>query len=209
MENYQPNSRRYREEQKESVAEKKKVEKVVNGYARLKKKSELRKFTDVFISEDAASVKEFLWTDHIVPGIKKLIVSAIKITAETVFGETGVDDRRSSSSRVPYVSYNKYSDRRDDRGYERRDQSRGGFDYNEIYLDSKGEAVEVLDHMYRLIEDYGSATIGDLYDLVGITDHNYMNQKYGWTKTNFRNADSVRMRDGSYRLKLPRAVALD
>ena len=213
MENYQPNSHRSREARKEESVEKKKVQKVISGNARVKKKSELRKFTDVFISEDAANVKDFILHDMLIPGLKRLTVGMIKGAAEMIFGETGDTrgrDRFSGSSSLPYVSYNKYSDRREE-NYRPRSESRGrtGFDYNDIVLDSKGEAEEVLDQMDAMIDTYGKASIGDLYDLVGIIDHNYMNNKYGWTKRNFHNAESLRQRDGSYVLKLPKALPLD
>ena len=59
--------------------------------------------------------------------------------------------------------------------------------------------------MDELIETYGSATVADLYDLVGITC-NYTDNKYGWT--NLRNAEPIRVRDG-YMLKMPKALPID
>ena len=56
MENYKPNSNRFKEEQKERE---KRVEKpVVTGKAITKKPSKFRKFTDEIISEDAKNVKK-------------------------------------------------------------------------------------------------------------------------------------------------------
>ena len=51
MEEYKPNSHRSKEERKESIPEKH-VEKVISGTVKPKKKSEMQKFADVFISED-------------------------------------------------------------------------------------------------------------------------------------------------------------
>lgn len=56
MEEYKPNSHRSKEERKESIPEKH-VEKVISGTVKPKKKSEMQKFADVFISEDVNNVK--------------------------------------------------------------------------------------------------------------------------------------------------------
>ena len=52
---------------------------------------------------------------------------------------------------------------------------------------------------------YGTVSVADLYDLVGISG-NYTDNKYGWT--NIRNAEPIRVRDG-YMLKLPKALPLN
>ena len=66
MENYKPNSHKAKEEASKNVPEKK-IEKVISGTAKSKKKSEVRKLTDVFISEDVDSVKSYILLDVLVP----------------------------------------------------------------------------------------------------------------------------------------------
>ena len=56
---YTPNSHKYKAEQKQT-AEEKKIEKVVSGTVKTKKKSEIKKLTDVFVSEDASNVKSYI-----------------------------------------------------------------------------------------------------------------------------------------------------
>ena len=58
--------------------------------------------------------------------------------------------------------------------------------------------------MDELIDQYGVVSVGDLYDLVGVTGA-YTDNNYGWT--DLRTASVVRTRDG-YMIKLPRALAL-
>ncbi len=72
MEEYKPNSHRSKEERKESIPEKH-VEKVISGTVKPKKKSEMQKFADVFISEDVNNVKSYIVMDVLVPAIKKAI----------------------------------------------------------------------------------------------------------------------------------------
>ena len=58
MEEYRPNSHKSKETQKEGVAPPdKKVEKVISGSAKPKKKGEMQKFADVFISEDVGNIR--------------------------------------------------------------------------------------------------------------------------------------------------------
>ena len=56
IEDVKPNSHKYKEEQKKKAAEgEKRVEKVVKGQVKTKKKGELSKFAEIFISEDIKS----------------------------------------------------------------------------------------------------------------------------------------------------------
>jgi hypothetical protein len=202
--NYKPNSHRSKEN-KQSGEERKKLEKVVKGTAKVKKKSEIRKFTDVFISEDSSSVKSYIFADVFVPAVKKLISDIVKDGIEMIlYGGTSRKGDRSDRFGAGYISYNKYSDRRDDRrpNYS-RSQSR--LNYDDIILETRGEAEEVLSRLDELIDMYGVVSIADLYDLVGISC-SYTFEKYGWT--NIRNAEIVRVRDG-YLLKLPKVGPID
>ena len=56
-----------------------------------------------------------------------------------------------------------------------------------------------------MIEEFGMASVLNLYDLIGVTAP-FTADKYGWT--DIRNATAVRVRDG-YLLKLPRVMPLD
>lgn len=209
MEKIQPNSHKYKREQQEKAAgEKKKVGKVISGTAKIKKKSEARKFADVFIAEDASNVKKFVVEDLLIPGVKKLIVSIIKNSAEMIFGETGDRDRFSTGSRVGYISYDKYARQRDDRR-ERNTAPRNRFDYDEIIFETRGDAEAARSQMEELIDRYGFCTVADLYDSVQLSAP-YTSNKYGWTSLPaICNAEVVRLRDGGYILKLPRIEVLD
>ena len=196
--NYKPNSHKYKEEQKNVPAERKKVEKVVKGKVKTKKKGELSKFKDMFISEDVSDVKSYIFMDVLIPAAKKAISDIVRDGIDMIlYGNT---HRRSSSSGASYVSYRSYSDRdrRDDR---RESRTRTGYSYDDIVLEDRGEAEEVLERMTELIDTYDVVSVADLYDLVG-KSCNYTGNKYGWT--NVRNAEPIRVRDG-YLLKMPKA----
>ena len=199
-EDYKPNSHRYKEEQRANSADKKKVEKVVRGKVKTKPKSGVSKLTDVFISEDAANVKSYIFMDVLVPAIKKAISDIVRDGIDMIlYGETR---GRKSSSSSSYVSYRDFSRRDDDR--RDRDSRRTGYGHEDIILESRSEAEEVLTRMDELIDMYGNVSVADLYDLIGKSCA-YTDNKYGWT--NIRNAEPVRVRDG-YLLKLPKALPL-
>lgn len=200
---YKSNSHRSKELAKTDPEKKKKVEKIVKGKVKTKKKSEMSKFKDVFISEDAKDVKSYIFMDVLVPAAKKAISDIVRDGIDMIlYGKTSNrrGDRYSSGS--SYVSYRSYSDRdrRDDRSY-RSSTRRAGYDYDDIVLEDRQEAEEVLERMDELLETYDIVSVADLYDLVGKTC-NYTDNKYGWT--NLRNAEPVRVRDG-WLLKLPKA----
>ena len=199
-EEYLPNSHRYKEEQKESLPEKKRVEKVVHGKVKVRPKSGLHKLTDVFISEDAANVKSYIVMDVLVPAVKKAISDIVRDGIDMIlYGES----KGRSSSSSSYVSYRDYS-RRDEDRFRDRDRDRRGYNHDDIVLASRGEAEEVITRMDELIETYGVVSVADLYDLVGKTCE-YTDNKYGWT--NVRNAEPIRVRDG-WMLRLPKALPL-
>ena len=199
-EEYLPNSHRYKEGQKESLPEKKRVEKVIHGKVKVRPKSGLHKLTDVFISEDAANVKSYIVMDVLVPAVKKAISDIVRDGIDMIlYGES----KGRSSSSSSYVSYRDYS-RRDEDRFRDRDCDRRGYNHDDIVLESRGEAEEVITRMDELIETYGVVSVADLYDLVGKTCE-YTDNKYGWT--NVRNAEPIRVRDG-WMLRLPKALPL-
>ena len=201
-EEYKSNSHRSKEGKTEALTDRKKVEKVVHGRVRTKPKSGVSKITDSFISEDAANVKSYIVMDVLVPAVKKAISDIVRDGIDMIlYGESR---GRKSSSASGYVSYRDYS-RSDDRDRFRDSRSRSSYAHDDIILDSRGEAEEVLTRMDELIDTYGNVSVADLYDLVGKSSE-YTDNKYGWT--NIRNAEPIRVRNG-YMLKLPKALPIN
>lgn len=200
-EDFKSNSHKSKEETKR---EGKKIERVATGKVKTKKKSGANKVADVFISEDISNVKDYILYDVLLPAAKKTISEIVSNGIDMIlYGET----KPKSKSRGTKVSYNRYYDDRDD-DYRRRDSSRRarvlGYDYEDVILESRTEAEEVLNRMEDLIDTYGVVSVADLYDLVGISG-NYTDNKYGWT--NLRTAGIERTRDG-YLIVLPKVKPL-
>lgn len=192
------------EERKSNLPAEKKVEKVVSGTVKTKKKNELSKITDVFISEDVRNVKNYILMDVLVPAVKDAIEDIITNGIRMILrGETGARKSNSTASKVSYRSY--YDDRHsNERRYNDRPTSR--YSYDDLIFDSRGDAEEVLDRMCELISKYQMATVADLFEFAGETDRPYTDNKYGWT--NLRNAEVIRVR-GGYMIKMPKALPMD
>lgn len=197
--NYKGNSHKSKETGEQSV-EKKKVEKVVNGKVKVKKKSEFRKLADIFIPEDIGSVKDYIISEVIVPAIKKTVSEIV----DSVLYPDGNPKKKYSGGRASYTRYY-------ERGEEMRRATkvRAGYNCNDITFESRGEAELVLDKMIELVDVYGVASVADLYDLAGISNQStYTDNKYGWS--DLRTADIIRLMNGEgFMLKMPRPVPLN
>jgi hypothetical protein len=199
---YKPNSHRYKEEQKNANGDTKRVQKaVVSGKVKTRK-NEVRKITNLIVSDNASDLKSMLVMDVLVPAIKDVVEDMFTKGVRLVLrGETGSRSKRSNGE---YVSYRSYSDRKDDRYRDSRSRSR--FDYDDLVFESRGDADAVLDQMDAIIERYGVVRVADMYDLADRSAP-YTSNDYGWTSV--RHGEIVRTRDGGYVIKLPRAMPLD
>lgn len=197
------NSHKSKEETKKPE---KKVEKVTSGKVVKQKKSLGKKFAETFLGDNIESVSSYIIYDVIIPAAKNMISDTVSNGIEMLlFGQTrGSRTRRDrGKSYVSYSNYYKDRDRDRDRQISQRNRARHNFD--DIILESRGEAEEVLSHLVDLTEDYGMASVADLYDLVGVTS-NFTDNKYGWDNLSSGRVVPVR---GGYLLELPRPIVLD
>lgn len=203
MDDYKPNSYKFKEKQKDlASSEDKKIEKVVKGTVRTKKRSGLTKITDQLISEDVNNVKSYILTDVFIPDVKKLVYDIITDGFSMIlYGGIGAGKKKTIGSNV---SYRQFYDRSGDDG-RTLSTSRSRFEYDDLIFDSRGEAEAVLNQMDVIIDTYGFVSVADLYDLADLSAP-YTSNKYGWT--NVSTADVARLRDGGYVIKLPRAMPI-
>lgn len=150
--------------------------------------------------KDVDDVKSYIFEDIVVPAVKDIILDAVR----AFLGVSG-NSRGGRSSTSSKISYRKYYDDRDRRDSGNVSRTRTGYDYDDIILESRGEAEDVLERMDELIATYQVVSVADFYDLVGVSG-NYTDNKYGWT--DIRNASVIRVRDG-YMIKLPKALPLN
>ena len=190
----------------QSTAEpKKKFGKVVKGKVTVKEQSNIQKLAGDFLAEDLKTVKDRLLVDYILPmlknGVWSIINSAISIA---LFGE---DRSRGSSTNYsgPRTQRNSYD------GYWQGSQNRQNnpsqaprLNLQNLDFESRGDADDTLAQMRDSIRIYGQVSVGDLWDMMGITPSN-TEYNYGWY-----NLDGAYIKGipGGYRLVLPRPVPL-
>lgn len=207
---YNPNSNKFLAKDKPTEEEnlgKKKVDKVVSGSVKTKKKSSLSKFADTFIEEDKDTVVGYLLSEVLIPSFKKMVSDTIKTGIDKMlYGDAEVSRSNSPASKISYSKY--YNDKSN---YSRSSSTaqvanrRDTYEYDNIVLETRGDAEAVLMGMDDIIAKYEIVSVADLYDLVGIAG-SYTDYKYGWT--DIRSARIERVRDG-YVIRMPKALPLD
>lgn len=162
-----------------------------------------RKVLSSFFAEDVKQVGSYVVWDVILPTVKNLVADVVTGSVErAIFGDVRTRPRGSSAPVRGYTSYSRMYQKPDDSPGNKREISRVArmtHRFDEIVLPSRESAYDVLDNMERLLAEYGKVTVGDFYDLVGVTpDH--PDENYGWTS--IRNAVAVQTRDG-YIIDIP------
>lgn len=71
--------------------------------------------------------------------------------------------------------------------------------YNDVILETKKEAKEILMRLKEIFNQYGFIRVADLYDLSDVNT-NYKDIRYGWT--NIGKAEVLRVKEG-YMIKMP------
>lgn len=198
------------------VIEPTKVERVVTNDVIVRKKGLGKRFTETFIGGDARNVWEYVVLDVLIPAARDMIVDAgQEALHRMVYGEGRGGSGRRSRSRYDspfgggvnyqsrYDSSNRNSGaRREERSGNRR--ARYNQDMDEIIVESRAEAYEVLDQMQILIDKYDVCRLSEFYEMVGVTGR-FTDEKFGWT--DLGDARPVHTRNG-YALNLPRPVEL-
>lgn len=198
IKDFEPNTHKYREAQKEE----RRVQKVVDGPVKTKKKSEATKFVETFISEDVHKVKEYIWLDVLVPAVKKAISDIVTNGIEMIlYGGSGRSNKPNSpATRVSYTNYSNPSS-----AQQRSNIRSSGYSYDDIYFNTRADAELVLSQMDDIMSQYGMVRVLDMYDLAGVTC-NHTDANYGWT--DIRSAYVQRVKDG-FVIKMPRALPID
>ena len=184
----------------------KKVDKVVKGEVKQRKRGIFRRFADTFFNEDLETVEDYLTQDVIIPAIKETISSIVRNGIDMIlFGEVKATSANKQGG--PIVNYGSYSNKSNtyDRSSYRSYNNRNRLDLGDIIFSSRGEAEEVLSHLVDLTLDYGEASVGDFYDLVGVTT-TFTDNSWGWKDLSKTSVSRVR---GGYIINLPKPYNLN
>lgn len=188
--------------------EKKPIEKVVSGKTVVKKRGVGSKIKESLAGDDMASVGDYILLDVFIPAVKTLISEMFSQGIERLlFGDT-IGRSRARSQSFSHTSYNKMykssstSSHPAERQVDRR--TRATHDFDNVLLETRDEAEQILDALQDHISEYGAVSVADLYDMIGATSQ-FVDNKWGWT--NLSGSSVRRVRDG-YQLLLPRTIEL-
>lgn len=187
--------------------EKEELTQITTGKTVVRKQAWYKKFGRSLIADDVTNVREWIMVEVVIPSIRNLLANTIKGSTDRVFyggaqargrgfgyagGFAGGVERPGLRTR-----YDKMADGEPRKMLSR--EARARHDFDGVVLDSHAEAAAVVDALIHRVEQYGVATVTDLYDLVGVTG-SYADRNYGWT--DLRTAD-VRQYGGGWLLDLP------
>lgn len=197
-----------KDKRREVVRSEKKLEPVVAKRATLKKKPMSRKLRDTFVNEETSGILSYVVNTVLIPAFKDMVFEAVTGgLSMRLFGDTRGYGRSGSSNHTNYQKISTQNARRNvQRKPERVRPSIRSRAYNDdIILSSRGEASEVLDRMLTIIDQYGAASVADLYELCNLQS-NYQDNEFGWS--DLSQATIHRTPEG-YLLDLPPAVPID
>lgn len=186
------------------------VKQVVEGGVKIKRPSFVKRIGRSMVAEDIGEVGDFVASDVLAPAIRNLIYDIIsKGAARILYGastQRRIGLMSGSVGAGPVTSlktaYHRVSEGAPERSLSATDRARHNFD--PISLNERSEAFEVLEELSAIITRYGTASVSDLYALVGVTGA-FTDQNYGW-----RNLDTagVRPTRGGFLLDLPQPELL-
>ena len=200
MEDYKPNSNRYKREQQEAAPEKR-VERVITGPVKTKKQTGMHTF-----SEDVKRVGSHVFKNMLIPGAKKIMYDMFSGGLSMIlFGDRGAGNPTNTiAGRVSYRNF--YDPSFDTPRAQEMNRNVPAYSYDNIVFQTRTEAVEVLSRLDECLAKYKMVRVADLYDLVGVTGNGFTDNKYGWT--NLASADVVPV-SGGFMIRLPKALPID
>lgn len=189
---------------------KKKVDRVTSGDAKLRKRSLRKQFTETFIAGDAKTATRYAMFDVLLPGARDVVFEMVmEGFRKLMFG--GESSRRGSTTPQSgfggVVNYNRVGAPSPimsmlGGGGPQRSMSRaarGKHDFDEVILQDRREAEEVLSQLFEVLSQYGTVTVADLYELVGV-NATHADHRWGWQALPGAGVTRVR---GGYLLDLP------
>lgn len=212
MESFPSNSFRTPNTSREEVSE---VKRVTTGEVVRRKPPLSRRMAQSLVGGNVENVWGYVFGELLIPAVRDMISEAGRgLIDGVIYGESHSrsSHRGGRGGGAGYTAYNRYSspparregrDRDDRRDISRRARATHSFD--EIIIDSRVEAEEVLRSLDHMIERYEAASVAHLYEMLGISS-SFTDQKWGWTS--LRDARVQRVREG-YLLDLPRPEPID
>lgn len=192
--------------------ERKAMTKVVGNSAKRRKKPLTERIAVAMLGPDGITgVGRYLSHEIVLPAVKDIVVNAFSSGIQMLV--YGKESRTTTNYRNSYgrgvtrnrqpvnyqKSYRSSSNVTSDPDFGDHGTGRGTFNSDEYIIDTRMEALQVLDGLKQQLQEYGTVSVADFFDLIGVST-NYTDNNYGWT--NLATA-SIVMVHGGVALRLP------
>lgn len=178
-----------------------------------KKKPLSQKIAGKIIAEDVNDVKDYVLNDLIIPGIIDTFLEAISMLLGR--GSEYSDHRRRDYKRNGYYdyagssSYKRSSSKRDRdrnrRSGRRRDNDDDLPEYDNIIINNRRDAEEIVDRLYERIDKNGDVSIAEFFEMLDLQAP-YTDNKWGWTR---KSQIDIRKVKGGFLIDVDEAKYLD
>jgi hypothetical protein len=185
---------------------------VKKGTVIQKKPNILKRVGRSMVADDVHDVGDFVVTDILVPALRNLLYDVVVGGAgRTIFGSAqarrpGVNPGLFGTAQNLKTAYHAASNPQAapvaQPGLTKQAQAR--FDFSEISLTDHSEAMYIIELLKQRVADYGTASVADLYDLLGHTGA-FTDQNWGW---NDLSVARVHQNRAGFVLDLPHPVPL-
>ena len=221
MDDYKPNSDRFKNEQRTGPKptgpvgpppeEKKKLKPVVSKTTKTKKSNSFMSNAKNIAVDFVLDKKDTMIKDVIIPGVLDCVSGIWHSLGDTIFGGGGYRGGYGGyrgSTPGSRVQYGKFFSGNQTQSQPMSNKDRYDLDYDGIIIPDKQEAEELLTVMRAMIDQEGEVSVGEFFELAGIRTQNYVvANNYGWK--NLRAAALIpRGREG-WEIRLPRAHQLE
>lgn len=212
------NSFKDREQAQAAIEPREKLPQITTRPAVIKKQPWYRRAASNMIADDANTIGNYVLLDVFVPAIRNLLYDIVTQAAGRALypgGRTGLRNGpplglhgNTQSIRTKYNQMAVGAGPPMIGGQQPQQlsyQQRANFDFQDIVLPDREEAVKVVNALIDRIAQYQVARVPDLFDMIGRTYNDYAALNYGWTDLSSANVTPVR--DG-WLLDLPRPIEL-
>lgn len=189
-----------------SEAVNKKIEPVVQNAVKTRRKGFLSKLK-ADPSSDLQTVGEYVMLEIVIPAAKRTISDVVSQGVDKIlYGDARPRRGRGGSggSYIHYSSSSRYRDYEERRPRNISPRARKSHDFDEVVFDTYDDAMSVIEAMVDLVEKYDSVSVGDFYELAGLSV-NFMDRKWGWVSMAQTKAIPVR---GGYIVDFPETQPL-
>lgn len=203
-----------RDQEETTPKEKKEMKKIVDTQPKKMKRGLLSRLAvGVLGPEGLPSIGTYVNEEIIKPAIKNIIVDAVTSGINRlIYGDSkprtgGGYNPGHYRDRAPYRPNTNYTSRYTSSNQEPREREHTPARYNSRYgveeyvIEERYDAARVLTTLTESADQYGSVSVADYYDLIGVATQ-YTDNTYGWTMESITQASIVPVR-GGYIIKFP------